>query len=92
MPEVAGFPSGEAAAHDALSGEKGFLTPGRLKKYDTERNNPTKHQVPSHPEYCALVCSMLQEHRPRGEACDTPQVQMNDPCCTAQWSNAFGSM
>ena len=45
MPEVAGFPAGEAAAHDALSGEKGFLTPGRLKNYDTERNNPTKHLV-----------------------------------------------
>lgn len=52
VPEVAGFPSGEEAAHNALTGDKGFLTSGRLKKYDTERNNPTK------PEVCSLLSTL----------------------------------
>jgi hypothetical protein len=61
---VSGFVSGEAAAHAALNGEKGFLTPARLNKYDTERNNPTKPQVrwpmlngPSSPNKAAFVAA-----------------------------------
>lgn len=33
---------GEDAAMKALVGEKGFLSPARLRMYDSERNNPSK--------------------------------------------------
>ena len=41
VPEVAWCVPGEAAAMEALSGDKGFLSAARLAKYDTKRNDPS---------------------------------------------------
>ncbi|KAG2453370.1 hypothetical protein HYH02_001594 [Chlamydomonas schloesseri] len=40
VPEVEWCAPGEAAALEALTGPRGFLTPARLSLYDTKRNDP----------------------------------------------------
>jgi deoxyribodipyrimidine photo-lyase len=45
VPEVTWIKPGEDAAREALLGANGFLSPARLKAYDSERNNPAKHSA-----------------------------------------------
>jgi hypothetical protein len=65
VPEVSTFKPGESEAHEALTGQKGFLTPERLKHYDAERNNPTKPQVrPRCMRFCCIQ-SAIEWHSSR---------------------------